>query len=108
MSTPTSLKAYPLECMDILDTMERTPSVPLVLPFPNVAAAKKFQLLFNSFKKLGMTEKEGLMHDYKQMGSLTVRLIKEPPQLVVEHNSHTDVAIGIQQAITQREAALRK
>jgi len=106
MSTPKKCRSYPEECFVILEAMKNSPKTPLVLPFQTIQKARKFQLMFNSFKRLGMTEEEGLTSMYPEISAITVRLVKDPLSLVVEHNSYTDVSISILKAVAQREAQL--
>lgn len=108
MSRSKISAAYPRAYLELLKEILLDPTQEIVLPMPDLKAARNFLLDFNSFKHATILEGWDQPDNDGRLGigllnvgiaRVTSRVQKEPPALIVYQKDHARHALVIEQAL---------
>ena len=100
MSTPKSTKSYPREFLEICESINANCEKALEIPMDTMAEARTFRMTFHSFRAAAI--KEELDKTFPEIHAMYVRVLDNPPRVVIEHKDYTKTAIAVRKAIEKR------
>lgn len=99
MTRSRSTRGYSVEFLNLVEALEKDPTLRITVPFETVQEARDFRLDFYTFRSAGL--REGL--DKTFPGIVAMFLEIEGTNAVVSHKDHNKLAVKLREAIQQAQ-----